>query len=78
MVAAVATEFAVIPAAPDAAVEWFATKEQAELYAAATGGKVATDLHAVTSHDLRAHLRRQFREAASKYIEQMLDTSPKP
>ena len=78
MVAAVATEFAVIPAAPDAAVEWFATKEQAALYAAATGGKVTTDWDAVVLHTLQADLYRQIRKAASKYIAQILDTSPKP
>ena len=75
-------KFPVVPTDPDAEIEWFDTKEQAELYAAATGGKTTDDLLAVDSRVWLARVRRQVRAAiepvTAKYIARLLDTKPKP
>ena len=75
-------KFPVVPTDPDAEIEWFDTKEQAALYAAATGGKATDDSHAVAQHMWLTHIRRQVRAAiepvTAKYIARLLDTKPKP
>ena len=75
-------KFPVIPTDPDTDVEWFDTKEQAELYAAATGGKVTDDPYTVNDHMWITRARRQIRDAAepatARYIQILLDTKPKP
>ena len=82
MSSSVTDKFPVIPTDPDTEVEWFDTEEQAELYAAATGGKVTDDLGAVDVHMWLTRARRHIRDAAepatARYIQILLDTKPKP